>query len=154
MRMKLRVGVSTVVAMIVLGTASPGLAATRAQRAAVAKVSALGYRAHPASFWITDSGLNVLIGTLKRSGDGYDQRAFFFVNGRYIGTDASGSSRQVGEVWQTEDTVALMYVLYRRNDPNCCPTGGGKIVRFHWTGRRLVALDRIPPLTGEGSLSR
>jgi hypothetical protein len=50
--------------------------------------------------------------------------------------------------------VALMYVLYRRNDPNCCPTGGGKIVRFHWTGRRLVALDRIPPLTGEGSLSR
>jgi hypothetical protein len=38
-----------------------------------------------------------------------------------------------------------MYVLYRRQDPLCCPTGGGKIVRFRWNGRRFRALDRSPP---------
>jgi hypothetical protein len=52
------------------------------------------------------------------------------------------------ELWRDDTTIALMYVLYRNSDALCCPTGGGKIVRFHWNGSRLVALDRIPPRTG------
>jgi hypothetical protein len=41
-------------------------------------------------------------------------------------------------------TIALLYILYRRSDPLCCPTGGGKIVRFRWNVTRLVSLDGIP----------
>jgi hypothetical protein len=28
--------------------------------------------------------------------------------------------------------------VYRRNDPNCCPTGGFDHLRFHWNGKRFV----------------
>ncbi len=28
--------------------------------------------------------------------------------------------------------------VYRRNDPNCCPTGGFDHLRFHWNGVRFV----------------
>jgi hypothetical protein len=28
--------------------------------------------------------------------------------------------------------------IYRKNDPNCCPTGGFDHLRFHWNGARFV----------------
>ena len=28
--------------------------------------------------------------------------------------------------------------IYRKNDPNCCPTGGFDHTRFHWNGSRFV----------------
>ena len=28
--------------------------------------------------------------------------------------------------------------IYRKNDPNCCPTGGFEHRRWHWNGSRLV----------------
>jgi hypothetical protein len=28
--------------------------------------------------------------------------------------------------------------IYRKNDPNCCPTGGFDHVRYHWNGKRFV----------------
>jgi hypothetical protein len=40
--------------------------------------------------------------------------------------------------------------VYRRTDPNCCPTGGFDHRRFHWNGTRLAAIrvwhDRKPRL--------
>ena len=42
-------------------------------------------------------------------------------------------------------TMAFLYVLYRRSDPECCPTGGGTIVRFRWNGKRVIRLDPLPP---------
>jgi hypothetical protein len=32
--------------------------------------------------------------------------------------------------------------VYRRNDPNCCPTGGFDHRRFHWNGTRFVVAKR------------
>jgi hypothetical protein len=32
--------------------------------------------------------------------------------------------------------------VYRKNDPNCCPTGGFDHRRFHWNGRKF-ALARV-----------
>jgi hypothetical protein len=32
--------------------------------------------------------------------------------------------------------------VYRRNDPNCCPTGGFDHRRFHWNGSRFVVVRR------------
>jgi hypothetical protein len=28
--------------------------------------------------------------------------------------------------------------VYRKNDPNCCPTGGFDHVRYHWTGTHFA----------------
>ena len=30
--------------------------------------------------------------------------------------------------------------IYRRDDPNCCPTGGFRHRRFHWTGHRFAVV--------------
>ena len=43
---------------------------------------------------------------------------------------------------------------YTRADPLCCPTGGGKIVRFRWNGSRLAAVDAIPSSDANAPLLR
>jgi LppP/LprE lipoprotein len=123
-------------------------------RAAIALVKRKGYTPDPRT-WSRGSTLNVLIGTFTRSADGYNKRAFFFVKHRgYIGTDTRNPSLSMFLLWADDTTGAIMYILYRRNDPNCCPTGGGKIVRYRWTGRRLRPLDRIPTANANAPLHR
>ena len=34
--------------------------------------------------------------------------------------------------------VAESQPVYRKSDPNCCPSGGFDHVRFHWSGTRFV----------------
>jgi hypothetical protein len=114
---------------------------------AVALVKKQGYRPK-VSTWEPSFKLNMLIGTATGSADGYNRRAFFFYGNRYLGTDASAPSAQLQEVWREDRTIALLYILYRSNEPLCCPTAGGAIVRFRWNGSRLVALDPIPPTRG------
>ena len=146
----MKLALATLAAAALLAAASGAGAAPRSTgdlQAAMALVKKKGYRPDK-SAWISEFRLNVLIGTFAKSADGYNRRAFFFYGRRYLGTDASLPSAQVEEVWRDDRTIALLYILYGRNDPLCCPTGGGAIVRFRWNGSRLVALDPIPPLTG------
>jgi hypothetical protein len=114
---------------------------------AAAVVKRKGYRPDLKT-WDSYFKLNVLLGTYATSADGYNKRAFFFIGRRYLGTDAAAPSAALQEIWRDDATIALLYILYRNGDPLCCPTGGGKIVRFHWNGSRLVALDRIPSRSG------
>ena len=140
-------------ALVVVLVAASGADATKQangdRSAAAALVRKKGYRPGLLT-WDNFFKLNVLIGTYARSADGYNKRAFFFFGRRYLGTDAAAPSAQVEEVWRDDSTIALLYILYRQNDPLCCPTAGGAIVRFRWSGSRLVALDRIPPTNGPG----
>jgi hypothetical protein len=126
----------------------PAAVAAPGDRAAAASVVKRKGYTPDLKTWDGFFKLNVLIGTYARSADGYNKRAFFFLGRRYLGTDASAPSAALQEVWRDDRTIALLYILYRAADPNCCPTGGGKIVRFRWNGNRLVALDRIPPRSG------
>jgi hypothetical protein len=52
-----------------------------------------------------------------------------------------GVTRAGGDVVETQP-------VYRRDDPNCCPTGGFDHVRFHWNGSRFTVVrkwhDRRP----------
>lgn len=140
-----------VLAVVTLLVAVAGADASRRNRgdlaAAVTLLKKKGYRPDTHT-WDSSFKLNMLIGTFAKSADGYNKRAFFFLGRRYLGTDAAAPSAQVQEVWRDDRTIALLYILYRRNDPLCCPTAGGAIVRFEWNGSRLVALDPIPPLNG------
>lgn len=95
--------------------------------------------------WHSPLGLNVLIGACAGA-EGYCKQAFFFYNGEYLGTDTSDPSSQINVAWRNNDTIALNYVLYRRDDPTCCPTAGAVTVRFQWDGNKLIALDPIPML--------
>ncbi len=121
---------------------------------ALAVVKAHGFTANNTSDYHTAQTLRVLVGTRTGSGDGYAQQAFFFVGGRYIGTDTSRPSASVKVVGQGDTEVTLAYPLYRPHDPLCCPGGGQASVRFQLNNGRLVALGSIPPASSQTGLSR
>jgi hypothetical protein len=97
--------------------------------------------------------LRVLLG-VRTPSDSYDQRAFFFLRDRYLGTDTRLPSARISLAAQANTTVTIEYTLYRRRDPLSDPTGGSATVRYHWNGRRLVPKDPIPPAAWSAQLSR
>jgi hypothetical protein len=117
---------------------------------AVATVRARGFTPNDTSDYHPGQTLRVLIGT--RAGSG--QQAFFFVNGHYIGTDASQPSATLRVASQGDTEVTLAYPLYRRGDPLCCPGGGQALVRFQLDNGKLVPLEPIPPSSSSSALSR
>jgi hypothetical protein len=131
-------------------------ATTKAEGAseAAAALRARGYTANNTSEYHSGQALRVLVGTRTGSGDGYGQQAFFFVNGRYIGTDAKEPSATVKVVSQSDAEITIAYPLYRPNDALCCPSGGTATVHFQLNNGRLTPLDRIPPATSKTGLSR
>lgn len=112
---------------------------------ATAVVKAHGYTAGETSDYHANQTLRVLVGTRTGSGDGYGQQAFFFVSGRYIGTDTSQPSASVKVVGQGDTEVTLGYLIYKPGDPLSHPSGGERTVRFQLNNGRLVALGQIPP---------
>jgi hypothetical protein len=112
--------------------------------AAVARVRRAGYTPDRIIGWDPTATLNTLLATRTGSGLGYNRKVFFFIKGRFVGTDATRPSAQIIPLWQDDITAALLYVLYKRGDPVCCPTGGGRIVRFRWNGQRLLPLGGVP----------
>jgi hypothetical protein len=131
-----------------------GKATGEATAAAVAVVKTHGYTPDDTADYHPNQTLRVLVGTRTGSGDGYDQRAFFFVDGRYIGTDSSSPSASVRVVSQGDTEVTLAYPLYRPHDPLCCPGGGQVTVRFQLDNGKLVPLDPIPPVSSQTGTSR
>jgi hypothetical protein len=121
---------------------------------AAAVVRAHGYTPNDTAEYHPDQTLRVLVGTRSGSGDGYGQQAFFFVNGRYIGTDAKQPSARLRVLSQGDTEVTLGYPLYRKSDPLCCPGGGQATVHFQLNNGRLTALDPIPAVERSSGLSR
>jgi hypothetical protein len=122
--------------------------------AAAALVRAKGFTPTDPSQYHSNQALRVLVARRTASGDGYAQQAFFFVNGRYIGTDTRDPSATLRVVSQSDTEVTLGYPLYRKSDPLCCPGGGSANVRFQLNNGRLTPLDPIPPVERAGGLSR
>jgi hypothetical protein len=121
---------------------------------AAAVVRAKGYTPNDTSDYHSDQALRVLVGTRTGSADGYGQQAFFFVNGRYIGTDAKEASATLKIVSQGDTEVTLAYPLSRNNDPLSSPSGGQARVTFQLNNGKLVPLGKIPPVNSASSLSR
>jgi hypothetical protein len=122
--------------------------------AAAAVLRAKGFAPVRSADYHPNQALQVLVGVRSGSGDGHGQQAFFFVNGRYIGTDTSQPSAAVSVVSQADTEVTLAYPLYRSGDALCCPGGGHARVRFQLNNGKLVPLDQIPPLHSSAGLSR
>jgi len=93
------------------------------------------FTVNAASDYHPDQTLRVLVGTRTGSAEGNGQQAFFFVDGRYIGTDAKQPSASVHVVNQGDTEVALAYAL----------SGGGQAtVHFQLNNGKLVPLEGIP----------
>jgi LppP/LprE lipoprotein len=122
--------------------------------AAVAVVKAHGYTAGETSTYRPENTLRVLVGTRNGSTDGYGQQAFFFVDGRYIGTDTKEPSASVRVVGQSDTEVTLAYPLYKPGDPLSHPSGGERSVHFQLNNGQLVSLDPIPPASSSTGVAR
>jgi LppP/LprE lipoprotein len=92
---------------------------------------ARGFTTNDTSTYHPNQTLRVLVGTGSSSGRG--QQAFFFVNGKYIGTDTKQPSASIRVVNQSDTEVTLAY-------PHAS-------VRFQLDNGKLTPLDRIPPVS-------
>lgn len=122
--------------------------------AAVAIVRSHGYTPNNSTDYHPGQALRVITATRTGSADGYQQQAFFFVNGHYIGTDSKEPSAGVKVVSQSDTEVTLSYPLYRPGDPLSSPTGGQARVTFQLNNGKLVPLGRIPPAQSSTGTSR
>ena len=149
------------------GTSAPGTTRTAPEPAftqqeahaegvsgAATVVRAKGYTPNDTSEYHASQTLRVLVGTRTGSGDGYGQQAFFFVGGRYIGTDAKEPSATVKVLSQSDTEVTLAYPLYRKNDPLSSPSGGQATVQFQLNNGKLTPVGHIPPASSSSGLSR
>jgi hypothetical protein len=121
---------------------------------AVSVLESRGYSPSETSQYHPSQTLRVLIGTRTGSSDGYGQQAFFFVDGRYIGTDTKEPSATVKVLSQSDTEVALGYPLYRAGDPLASPSGGQATVRFQLNDGKLTPVGTIPPASSAHGLSR
>jgi hypothetical protein len=103
--------------------------------AAEAVVRTKGFTVNAASDYHPNQTLRVLVGTRTGSAEGNGQQAFFFVDGRYIGTDAKQPSAQIHVVSQGDTEVTLAYAL---------AAGGQATVRFQLNNGKLAPLGEIP----------
>jgi hypothetical protein len=122
--------------------------------AAAAVMRERGFTPNDTSDYHPNQALRVLVGTRTGSGDGYGQQAFFFVNGRYIGTDSKQPSATLKVLSQSDTEVTLAYPLYRKSDPLSSPSGGQARVTFQLNNGKLVPLGSIPPVESSSGLSR
>jgi len=121
---------------------------------AAAVLKARGYAPAETSQYHPNQTLRVLVGTKAGSSDGYDQQAFFFVGGRYIGTDTKEPSASIKVLSQSDTEVTLGYPLYRSGDPLASPSGGVATVHFQLNNGKLTALNAIPPASSTAGGAR
>ncbi len=133
---------------------NPTATAPNTYAAASKVVDRLGYDpSTAASAWHSDHHLNAIVGILKKSADGKYQRTFFFVDGRYIGTDTAKPSADIGVKNTAADLVTASYGIFQPSDALCCPSSH-RSVRYEWNGSKLVPLDPIPPVATNTTAGR
>lgn len=102
-------------------------------------VRSRGYIPNGTSGYVNTYVLKVIIGTSTTGG----QKAFFFAEGRALGTDVNVPSTSVDIADQNDDTVTLEYAVYNNGATANRPSGQVP-VRFHYDGQQVTALDPVP----------
>ena len=105
------------------------------RRAAVAEVRDQGYAPQDLDDYKIDHLLRVIVG--EPVGDTPPgMRAFFFVDGAFIGNDATAPSRELRPGRQLERNITLVYTV---------ASGDEERVHFVWDGKELEPQEQIPP---------
>ena len=116
------------------------------KRRAVKVVRAHGYKPVRSQYH-SGQTLRVLTGRKKFGCCALGRKAFFFVRHKgFMRVDVRKATfTDIDVAYQRDKTIAVRYgPLYKRGDPRCCASGDHKTVRFHWNGKAVKALDRIP----------
>jgi hypothetical protein len=114
------------------------------RRRAADEVRRQGYSPVALADYKADHLLRVLIGKPVGSTPP-GMRAFFFVDGEYIGQDATSPSGKIRAGRQLEREITIVYRLYETGDELCCPKGKETRVHYRWNGEALEPREPIPP---------
>jgi hypothetical protein len=123
-------------------------------QAAAAVVRSHGFTPNDLSEYHSGQTLRVLVGTFSGSQEGLAQRAFFFLDGSYLGTDAKEPSAKLQVVSQSDTEVAIAYSLFRPGEQPCCSHGTQAVVHFQLNDGKLATAQAIPPAHSSTGLSR
>jgi hypothetical protein len=104
-----------------------------------------GYEPRRLSSWRGDHTLRVLFGEPLDGPEG-TLRAFFFVAGDLVGSDAPEASSDVDVARARRNQTTLEYQLWEPGDTDE-PSGETATVRFRWDGGALQTRDEVPPAT-------
>ena len=114
-------------------------------RSAIVKLAQAGYAVDSAAGWGVPDRLHVLVGQRTGApGNAIGWRAFFFVGGDIVGTDAESDSADLRVVARSDADATLAYDLFAPSDPVGHPSRGSTAVRFHWDGQRLQTVESLP----------
>jgi len=116
---------------------TPSGGANRALTAAIAVLARHGYAPLAVDTYGPTDTLHVLIG-ISRAGGPAAQRAFFFDEGTYLGTDASSPSAQIEVVSHSDSEATLAYTVIHAGRMSV------RRVRFALDMGQLSALDPLP----------
>jgi LppP/LprE lipoprotein len=119
-------------------TPTSGAAVGHDLAAAIAVLSHHGYVPVTSATYNADDTLRVLIGRRTSTAG---ERAFFFDQTIYLGTDASTPSAQITLADENDTEVTLNYGIYR---PGASAAGGERPVRFVLDMGQLSAMDPLP----------
>ena len=105
-----------------------------------------------AEFWDPQSPINVVLGTLTGSADGYNNWAFFFAGNVYIGHDASTPSMQLAIAEPHRDHHHAGVPALRAERPHVLPdrrhpNGALPVERLASSSRSIRSRATIRPAT-------
>lgn len=83
--------------------------------------------------------LRAFRGIWHEAGDGGVQNVFFYRGDHFAGVARDPNFRSAVISAQDGRSVTVKQYLYRKDDPNCCPSGGTREYTFTWSGGRLVS---------------
>lgn len=86
--------------------------------------------------------LSAWIGVSGRSA--HNQFVFFFLNGKYLGTDTANPSVEITSVKAGGNGIAATYPVYKKNDSFADPTGAPMTITYRWNGSKLVPNKSYP----------
>lgn len=84
------------------------------------------------------------ITTATQSQDGHNQLVFFFLNGKYLGTDTAKPSLEITNAKAVGNSIAVTYPVYKKNDSFANPTGTPVTITYTWNGSTLVPNKPYP----------
>jgi hypothetical protein len=138
-----------VASTVTTGPASASGAGGGSLAAAEATVSAKGYTPSVTYSYKPSSTLGVILG-MRAPGD---ERAFFFVNGRFIGTDTSDPSAGLTVTGQSDTSATISYLLFKPGDKLCCPSSHATVT-YALDNGKLEPQGPIPSSSSTAPLSR
>lgn len=80
----------------------------------------------------------------KMASDGHNQFVFFFLNGKYLGTDTAKPSLEITSAKAVGNGIAVTYPVYKKNDSFANPTGTPVTITYTWNGSKLIPNKPYP----------